>query len=383
MKSNIPVLCIVSKALAPYRVSFYNEVAIALEAAGWKVVLIVAKLGANDHPWANASGNSSHLEIIEASPSEFQNTLTKKLPFNPVLPNRKLFGILDSKNPKVVWTHEYSPFCLAAAFWASFNERLCLLSSDLGSNPPEHSCTRTQLAYQKFVSFLYQGVIAQTMEATRRDHPADAPINFAPHAINTDDYHPPENERAGIFRFLFAAGVREEKGIKQLVQAARKLRTEGYEFELRVVGTGPLSGWLAGQKEEWLSIAGFLEGDFLRSEYRDANAYVLPTAGDTYAVTVHEATASGLPVIVGNTAGAVETLVEEGVTGFSIDADNVDELAERMKYLMDDRERCRTMGRAARKLAEKYDVKLLGRRTASFIRELSGSGPQVESNSDR
>ncbi len=373
-------LIIVSKALAPYRVRFYSEVAKALEPTGWKVTLVVATLGAKDHPWSDPGLDSQFLEIIgtgrpQSETSSLQalaDFLAKLVGSKDIeLPNLSLIKVLEARNADIVWTHEYSPFCLAASLWAAVRDRGSILSTDLGSNPPKHACTQRQLRFQKWVSFLYQGVIANTKEATRREHPNGVPIIFAPHAIDTDQYFPSEVRECPVFRFLFAGGVREEKGIREVIEVGRLLAAAGHEFEIRVVGSGPLSDWLARQAEPWLLIAGFVEGAALCKEYQDADAYVLPTEGDTYAVTVHEAAASGLPLIVGKTAGAVETLVKEGKTGYVVDPHNIPELASRMKELMEDRPRARAMGLQARALAEDLDVKILGKRTAEFISHLS------------
>jgi glycosyltransferase involved in cell wall biosynthesis len=368
-------LVIVSKALAPYRVRFYSEVAKALYPHGWKVTLVVAKLGAKDHPWLDPGLKGEFLEIVEARTENgicgTQKTVDyifKLLRKSHVpLPNLALIKVLEEQKTDVVWTHEYSPFCLAASLWAALRDRSSILSTDLGSYPPEHACSPRQLCFQKFASFLYQGVIAHTKEATRRNHPAGAPIIFAPHAIDAADYLPANRGEDGSFCFLFVAGILKEKGIVQLIEACGLMVAEGYDFKLRVVGTGPLADWLAEQAAPWLSIAGFVEGPALRKEYQDADAYVLPTTGDTYGVTVHEAAASGLPLIIGRSAGAAETLVEEGVSGFRIDPGDVIQLAARMKDLLNDRPRARAMGMRARELAVKLDVKLLGKQTADFI----------------
>lgn len=381
-------LVIVSKALAPYRVQFYSEVAKALRPDGWRVTLVVAMYGAKDHPWANPGMISEYLDIRCAYDGQDDSLVHQicgrfALFFgikNVELPNLSLIEILNELRADVVWTHEYSPFCLAAAAWASLRDRHCILSTDLGAHPPPHSCTALQLSMQKTVSFLYEGVIANTAEATRRTHPAGVPVTFAPHAIDTDLYFPYPEKNTGIFRFLFAGGIRKEKGIVELVAACDLLAGEGHRFILRTVGTGPLAEWLAGQKREWLSIGGFIEGEALCREYRDSDAYVLPTEGDTYGVTVHEAAASGLPLIVGHAAGAVETLVEEGITGFAIDPKSVQGLTSKMRYLLTNREAAQAMGHAARQVAEKYDVKLLGRRTAKFILHLAPVDFRLASN---
>jgi|GEM_PF-990807 len=363
----MPCLCIISKELAPYRVDFYNEVARSLKPEGWRVALVVAKFGANDHPWANAQGVNNSIEIIEASPSRFQLAVSRRIPYSPVLPNGKLINTIHSLDPDIVWTHEYSLFCITAAIWALIKYRHCVLSSELGDQPPHYACTPLQLSFHKALSFLYEGVVANTPEATRRTHPQGAPVFFAPHAINTDDYYPAKRTTPRNFRFIFVGGISNRKGIPQLIEACDILSAMGHQFELRVVGTGYLSEWLAGLHKQWLSIVGFLEGESLANEYRQADAYVLPTEGDTYGVTVHEAAASGLPLIVGRSAGAVETLVIEGVTGYAIDPKDVCGIAEKMAFLLANPEVARAMGVAARAEAERYDVKILGKKAARFV----------------
>ncbi len=379
-------LVIVSKGLAPYRVNFYNEVALALRVHGWRVILVVAKSGAEDHPWVNASGRHEALEIIETAPSypfSKSRRLFSKLIGATALPNSNLIHRLESERPDVVWTHEYSPFCLAAALWASLRDKVSILSSDLGDAPPSYAVTRPQLRIQQSLSFLYQAVIAQTMEATRRHHPRGAPQCFAPHSINTNEYLPAASPPNGPFRFLFTGGLSRRKGLDSLIEAARILSSSAANFELRIVGTGPLAPWLSEQTDPWLSVAGFREGADLIREYQSAHAYVLPTRADTYAVTVHEAAASGLPLIVGREAGATETLIQEGVSGYAIDPEDAKTLAARMKGLLEHPQLARTMGLNARALAEELDVKMLGRRTADFIRGFTDeAAPQEVSSSN-
>ncbi|MBX3741150.1 MAG: glycosyltransferase family 4 protein [Akkermansiaceae bacterium] len=376
-------LVIVSKALAPYRVRFYAEIAKTLKARGWRVTLIVAMVGAKDHPWANPGTGNRELELVGLGIPEDSflrksiNRVVHLIGINDIeIPNLRLIKELNRINPEVVWTHEHSLFCLAASVWAAVRDRVSILSTELGDHPPAYACSSLGLRFHRMAGFLYQGVIAQTKEATRRSEPTGAPIIFAPHAIDTDEYFPSERRTPERFRFLFTGALDDRKGIKIVVEACKRLATDRKDFELRVLGSGPFSTWLSELKEPWLSIGGFVEGERLRKEYRNANAYILPTSGDTYAVTVHEAAASGLPLIVGRMAGAVETLVEEGVTGHAIDANSVEELALRMSEFLDNPGKAKAMGLAARELATLYDVKLLGMRTAEFIttidREIPG-----------
>lgn len=370
-------LTIVSKSLAPYRVRYYREVARSLADHGWRTILIVAAAAAKDHPWQDPGSADEVLELVEAGGEVDESSLWGRvrrlagLPADSALPNWRLIRELELSDPDVVWVHEYSPFCLAASLWASFREKVSVLSTDIGDCPPSYACSTRHLIFHRMVSFLFQGVIAQTKDATRRSHPEGVPVILAPHAIDTSEYHPRGGEPQRPFRFLFVGSLDDRKGIRRLVDAGRLVASTGRRFEIRVLGTGPLALWLGRQPDAWLNRGGFVEGQALRDEYRDADAYVLPTNGDTYAVTVHEAAASGLPLIVGRNAGAVETLVDES-SGFVIETEDTGELSSHMVRLLDRPDLAKSMGEAARRKAEEFDVRKLAVRTSDFIRGYVG-----------
>jgi len=60
-----------------------------------------------------------------------------------------------------------------------------------------------------------------------------------------------------------------------------------------------------------------------------------------------EASATGLPVVGGRSGGAPDA-VREGVTGFSVDGNDVDQVAQRLIELLNDRDRAHQMGQAGR-----------------------------------
>ena len=252
-------LTIVSKSLAPYRVNFYREVARALALQGWRTTLVVALAGAKDHPWLSPGESDSILKIIEVrgelSDARLWIWLKRKLhlPVDTALPTRRLFSELEASAPDVVWTHEYSPFCLSAATWAFFRDRFTILSTEIGDSPLPYACSKRGLLLHRIASFLYQAVIAHSKEATRRSHPSGAPVIFAPHAIDTSEYHPQKTKEERPFRFLFTGSLDDRKGIRRLIEAGRLLADSGKEFEVRVLGSGPLSSWLAEQKDPWLN----------------------------------------------------------------------------------------------------------------------------------
>jgi phosphatidylinositol alpha-1,6-mannosyltransferase len=61
-----------------------------------------------------------------------------------------------------------------------------------------------------------------------------------------------------------------------------------------------------------------------------------------------EASACGLPVIAGNSGGAPDAIIE-GVTGYAVDGNNVDEIAQKVIALLRDLPAAQKMGEQGRK----------------------------------
>lgn len=88
--------------------------------------------------------------------------------------------------------------------------------------------------------------------------------------------------------------------------------------------------------------------------YAAADAFLLPTHYDSFAMVLLEAMASALPVVVSREAGAAE-LIEHGVNGLLLENfRDIQELASYMTLLAENKELARRMGHAARQTAEAH-----------------------------
>jgi UDP-glucose:(heptosyl)LPS alpha-1,3-glucosyltransferase len=87
--------------------------------------------------------------------------------------------------------------------------------------------------------------------------------------------------------------------------------------------------------------------------YGAADAFVLATLYDPFPNAALEAMACGLPVVTTRQCGTAE-IIEEGVSGFVVDALAVGELAQRLVRL--DGAAARDMGRKARERAQEFGV---------------------------
>lgn len=99
---------------------------------------------------------------------------------------------------------------------------------------------------------------------------------------------------------------------------------EGLPHRLLVVGGGHLAGRLRAQAPPNVEFLGEVDDETLRDLFRRARALVFP-ADEDFGIVMAEAQACGTPVVALR-AGGARDIVEEGVTGWLIERQHVDDL---------------------------------------------------------
>ncbi|MGZ4300810.1 MAG: glycosyltransferase family 4 protein [Gaiellaceae bacterium] len=140
-----------------------------------------------------------------------------------------------------------------------------------------------------------------------------------------DEAEPPE--------VLFAGRLSPEKGILELVEAARGM-------PLVVAGDGPL-------RERVPGALGFVPHDELGPLYERAAVVACPSHREGFGVVCAEAMAYGRPVVAGAVGGLLD-LVVDGETGLLVPPRDVGALRTALERLLGDRELRHRLGAAAR-----------------------------------
>lgn len=168
------------------------------------------------------------------------------------------------------------------------------------------------------------------------------------------------------------------KGVWHFVKAAELVLEQ--ERRCRFVMIGNLDEWNHCQRElrahveshrltDYIVFTGRI--DEMEKAYAALDIVVVPSRYEDPAPNVNiEAMASGLPVIATRIGGNPE-LVVDGKTGFLVDKDNPEQIAERILQLARDRELREKIGRAGReRVCQMFDV----RRNARLVEEVLLSG---------
>lgn len=161
--------------------------------------------------------------------------------------------------------------------------------------------------------------------------------------------------------FLLIGRLLGDKGVREYVQAAQRVKAKYPEAAFRLVGWIDDNPDAITQREldQWVD-SGILEFlgrlDDVRPAISDCSVYVLPSYREGTPRTVLEAMAMGRPVITTDAPGCRETVVD-GDNGFLVPVKDVNALADAMMKMIDTPGLVASMGERSRRLAEeKYDV---------------------------
>ena len=145
-----------------------------------------------------------------------------------------------------------------------------------------------------------------------------------------------------VLTVLWMGAVNLRKGIPYLLEAARML--DGRRFRFVVAGPLAVSSEAVASAPANVEFVGRVHRSDAARWYAAADALVLPTLSDGFAIVQLEAMAHGLPVVTTPRCGDVVT---HGVDGLIIEPRSGTAIAEALTTLEADRARLRDMSRAA------------------------------------
>jgi len=138
-----------------------------------------------------------------------------------------------------------------------------------------------------------------------------------------------------------------------VVEVARRLRRDGYDFQMKLIGSGETWDDINRMVEEndlqqQVLLPGAVPSEEVR-EYMEAAAIYLFTSdrNEGWGAVLNESMNSACAVVASDAIGAVPFLLKDGENGLVYHSGNVDELYEKVRSLLDDPERGRTLGRKA------------------------------------
>lgn len=194
----------------------------------------------------------------------------------------------------------------------------------------------------------------------------DERISVAPNAVDSAIFGSVRRERRdGPVRVIAVGRLAAEKGIDTLLRAA-----DGLPVEILIAGAGPEDErlrTLAGGRATFL---GHVERDALPQLYAEADIFVLPSRSEPWGMSLNEAALAGLPLISTTAAGAAGELIEDGVNGFRVPADDPDALRDALRCLVEDEDLRRSAGARSREIAARFTPEAWAEAVAATVAEV-------------
>ena len=378
----------------PYHLARLRALGRCLNAGGGRLVAHEMASRERKYPWGIERGDEPFAwatlapgrAIEDVSASECASLMT---------------AALDRDAPDAVAVVGYArPESMAALRWAERRGRPAILLSE----SQECDAPRTwwkeavkRLRVRRFASALVGGPSHRAYLARLGMPPERIALGYD--AIDHQGYA----ARARVLRgrgragvpggdyFLSVSRFAPEKNLIRLIHAYAFYRADAepeQAWSLALCGGGPLEAEIDALITHLglrgvVARPGFLQEDALAPFYAFASGFVLPSRVEPWGLVANEAAASGLPLLVSDRCGCVETLVPEpaGSTGWRFDPDDVEGMAGAMAALagLDVPER-EAMGRNAEAVASGWgaDRFASGMIEALAMAESGSASPVVE-----
>jgi len=195
-----------------------------------------------------------------------------------------------------------------------------------------------------------------TLEKARRISP-NKPYFVFPTFTDIDDFLQEKNTQFNNF-ILFVGNLQKVKGIDLLMEAFHKLNFQFpiSNFQLVIIGEGPERknlGFLASKLkiQDKIEFKGQLSLEETRNVMKNCYCLILPSLSEGLGRVLIEAMALGKPVI-GSNVGGIPDLIKDGQNGFLFEVGNTEELAEKLKTLLNNKILVVEMGKRGREFVQ-------------------------------
>ncbi len=152
---------------------------------------------------------------------------------------------------------------------------------------------------------------------------------------------------------LWAARLIGLKHPEKAVEIAKRLKADGYDFELNIIGNGELEEQLRAdienaQLSDCVHMLGSMKPGQVREQMEKSEIFLFTSdRNEGWGAVLNEAMNSGCAVVASHAIGSVPFMLKHGENGYIYKDGEIGDLYAKVKELLDDQEKRREMGRKA------------------------------------
>lgn len=149
----------------------------------------------------------------------------------------------------------------------------------------------------------------------------------------------------------------EQKGFDILIDVWKKINEKHYDWILEVYGEGSLRKELQDKIDSSnLTDTLILKGNEknIQSKYLESSIYVMSSRYEGMPMVLLEAMSCGLPLVSFDCPCGPKDIIKDGENGFLIKFGNIDEMVEKINYLIENEDKRIDMGKKSKELSYNY-----------------------------
>lgn len=323
------------------------------------------------------NGNEVHIVVINNIVDKgLLGALDKKIGFhclrrtpksiNP-LAFFKLNVMLAYLSPDVIHLHYSS---IARFIWLpSLKKKLCVTQHDVCN------VQNSKYLYKSKRIYAISNIVKQ--DIWNWVHlPSEVVLN----GINPELIEHTPHQKDERFRIVQVSRLmHQKKGQHILIQAVHRLVTAGYTaLEIDFIGEGESKEYLQSMVrelnlEDYVHFLGAKDQTYIFAHLHEYDLYVQPSIYEGFGLTVTEAMAAKVPVLVSENQGPLE-IIDNGRYGYSFKNQDVECCADKIKLFLKGKNDASIVDKAYQRVWELYNVKITAKIYLDKYKEFIESG---------
>lgn len=192
---------------------------------------------------------------------------------------------------------------------------------------------------------------------------------------NCLDIYPDKVSELNNLNVISVGRLESEKCFEDLIDLFKDVVEWNGDAKLKIAGSGSQKAFLEEKiKELVLEKNVVLVGNKNKNElgelYLDSSLFVMTSRTESFGLVLVEAGSYGIPVLAYDTAQGAKEIIENNNNGFLIQNRNKEEMIEKIKEILSDKELAKRLGKNGREKSSKYTKDNIAKEWKKFLEDI-------------
>ncbi len=212
----------------------------------------------------------------------------------------------------------------------------------------------------------------QFVVLTKEDQSLWAELKHIKVIPNPLSFYPPKTSNCNTKKVIAVGRYTYEKGFDLLIHSWGKVFIKHPDWKLHIYGVGDKSELAKQVRSSGLSKVCLLESAVpnIDEKYCESSIFVLSSRYEGFGMVIVEAMACGVPPVSFDCPCGPKHIIRNGEDGLLVENGNIEELAEKICYLIEHEDERKRMGKQARINSERFKIEHIAKQWENLFHEL-------------